>query len=92
MTTLLPPHPEVVRYLRALTVMTKDLDPDNRAFARGAIRDMAEPGVYVTDYMRPLMTRPLSDLLGAERRLRLLATASSADRIQSQLAHQEMHL
>ena len=73
MTTILPPHPDIVRYLRALSTMTTDVDPENRRYAREAMRDMATPGVYVTEYMRPVITLPLPALVGPERRHRLLA-------------------
>lgn len=61
-------------YIRALVQMCDDRSTENRRFARECLYDMGEPGVSVPDYLRPFMTRPLSELAGPERRLRLLAT------------------
>lgn len=68
-----PPMPVIHRYLRALNAMLKDVDPDNRSFARGAMRDMADTSVRVAEYLTPVMVLPLTHLTGPERRLRLLA-------------------
>lgn len=65
---------EVTRYLRALERMVGDTQVCSRRFARQCLRDMAEPGVSVQDYLGPYMKLPLAALDGAERRLRLLAT------------------
>lgn len=63
-------------YLKALDKMCSDLDPANREYARQALRDLGEPGVAILDYLRPVMTLPLANLGGAERRHRLLAEHS----------------
>lgn len=63
-------------YLRALGRMTGDLDHLNREYARQVLRDLGEPGVAILDYLKPVMTLPLCQLEGPERRHRLLAEHS----------------
>ena len=63
-------------YLKALDKMCGDLDPQNREYARQALRDLGEPGVAILDYLKPVMSLPLRDLAGPERRHRLLAEHS----------------
>lgn len=70
------------RYLAALSVMCSDNNFENRRFAREALHDMGEPGVGPSDYLRPYMVRPLSELVGPGRRLRLLAINSPLARVE----------
>lgn len=60
-------------YLKALDRMLKDLDPQNREYARKTLWDLGEPGVNILDYLKPVMSLPLDKLEGPERRHRLLA-------------------
>lgn len=66
--------PATRRYLRVLDQLTHSPDPALRSWARQCLRDMTEPGVSVTDYLHPLMTRPTAALTHPERRARLLAS------------------
>lgn len=70
------------RYLATLSVMCSDNNADNRQFAKAALHDMSDPGVRVSDYLKPYMVRPLSELVGPERRLRLLAINSPLARVE----------
>ena len=63
-------------YLKALDKICGDLDPQNREYARQALRDLGEPGVAILDYLKPVMRLPLAKLEGPERRHRLLAEHS----------------
>lgn len=45
----------VTRYIAAINMMTKSPNVEVRIWARGCLRDMAEPGVSVLDYLRPMM-------------------------------------
>lgn len=65
--------PQVNRYLRVIGSLTEARDPGTRAWAKQCLRDMASPGVSVTEYLEPLMTLPVCHLDHYERRARQMA-------------------
>lgn len=64
--------PTIRRYLAALAFLAGSTAMGS-AFAREALRDMALPGVLVTDYLAPLATLPFTHLTPDEQAIRLLA-------------------
>lgn len=71
---LQPSLPTVRRYLSALSTLTDSPDPETRAWARGCLQDLGEPGVQVTEYLQPLITLPAHMLTPVERKARRLAS------------------
>lgn len=62
--------PTARRYLAALTVLAGSSGPAS-ASAREALRDMAMPGVSVTEYLAPMATLPVHQLTVNEQAVRL---------------------
>lgn len=73
----------VTRYIAAIMMMTKSTSQETRTWAKSCVRDMAEPGVSINDYLHPMMTLSVNRLDQFERVARSLACSSVL--VQSQL-------
>lgn len=66
----------VTRYIAAIMMMTKSTSQETRTWAKSCVRDMAEPGVNINDYLHPMMTLSVNRLDQFERVARNLACSS----------------